>query len=208
MLSVLPYTFINKLHAMKKKIFIIPGFRTQATDDEYAWLISYSKENGFDPIVVPVKWSRTTVTRNIEDFILFYERHKAQESYVLGFSYGAVIALLSANRIKANLFLLCSLSPAFKEDLLPIDISLQKYIGKNRYDDLSKYSAVKAATQLVSKTFIFFGEKEALVYPKLLKRCQQTAHLAKKASLIKVKDAGHQINHISYKTAIIKLLTL
>ena len=83
-----------------KKIFIIPGFKQKTTDKQFVWLKKFLITKGFSVSMVPITWDRRTMTDYALEFENFYERHKAKDNYVLGFSYGAVIAFITANKLK------------------------------------------------------------------------------------------------------------
>ena len=117
---------------MSKTIFLIPGFKTQITDSFYKELVSYLKSKNYTVQPVPITWNNRTVTKNAEEFVNYFEKNKGKVNYVLGFSYGAVISLIVAERIKLNKLILCSLSPNFKEDSKTMLAWLKKYIGVNR----------------------------------------------------------------------------
>jgi pimeloyl-ACP methyl ester carboxylesterase len=189
-----------------KTFFIISGFKTQVTKSEYEWLITYLEGKGVRVIKVPVKWNRHTLTENANEFISYFNAFKSKENYVLGFSYGAVITLLTANILKPKKVFLCSLSPAFKEDSESEDSSLIHYIGKKRFADLSTYYAKTLAKNLQIQSVVFYGEKEGDMYPKLKKRCEDTAQLAHNSRLVVVKDASHQIHFSTYQEAVKKAI--
>src|SRR5690606_37231643 len=96
-----------------------------------------------------------------------FHKHKGRQNYVLGFSYGAVIALITANDLKPKKIFLCSLSPDFKEDSKNMKEWIKKLIGKNRYKDIQTRSGRKIAQELKVPSVIFYGEKEGKQYPKL-----------------------------------------
>jgi pimeloyl-ACP methyl ester carboxylesterase len=52
------------------------------------------------------------------------------------------------------------------------------------------------------KTLIFYGEKEAVKYPDLVRRCTLTAKDIPGARLIKVPKAGHAVDDANYIAAI------
>lgn len=189
-----------------KTFFIVPGFKTQVNSSEYKWLISYLEEKRIKVIKVPVQWDRRVLSENANDFISFFNVHKSKDNFILGFSYGAVITFLTANTLKPKKVFLCSLSPAFNEDLLPKDSSLLRYIGKKRFTDLSSYHAKKLAKDFQIQSVVFYGEREGNEYPKLKKRCEETVQLAQHSRLVVVKDAPHQINFPTYKEAVKKAI--
>jgi pimeloyl-ACP methyl ester carboxylesterase len=196
------------MKATVKTFFLIPGFKTQINAAEYKWLISYLQDKGIRVIKVPVNWYRTNLSVNAAEFVEFYNTHKTSDNFVLGFSFGAVLALRTANIIKPKKIFLCSLSPVFCEDLDSKDNSLTKYLGKKRSTDLATISAEKLATELTIPSVIMYGDKEAEKHPLLRKRCEQTSILAKNSTLVIVKGAPHQINFPTYREAIKKSINL
>jgi pimeloyl-ACP methyl ester carboxylesterase len=142
----------------------------------------------------------------VKEFKAFYEKHKTTENYVLGFSYGAVIALLSANDLRPKKIYLCSLSPDFKEDLPKMEPWMRRYVGKRRISEMKTRSGRKYARTLMVPSVIFYGEVEGRKFPALRKRCEEIASLAKESRLVTVKDAPHDIRHPEYQKAIKAIL--
>lgn len=142
----------------------------------------------------------------VQDFIEIYGKHKSDENYVLGFSYGAVIAFLSANTVKPNKIYLCSLSPDFKEDVSAMTPWMQKYVGKRRIAYSLKTSGREAARNLKIPSVVFYGEAEVKDYPQIKVRCEETVNLAARSKLVVVKESPHQIDFPTYKIAITKEL--
>lgn len=191
---------------MSKTIFLIPGFRTQMSDNHYQWLISYLQSENYIVQVVPITWNKRTVTQNAQEFLTFYESKKTKSNYVLGFSYGAVIALITAHSTKPKKLILCSLSPDFKEDAKAMPNWLKKYIGVHRYADTKNRSAIQLAKALETETVIFYGEKEGKDFPQLKKRSEETAQFAQNSKLVVVKNAPHDISFPTYQVAIKKVI--
>jgi pimeloyl-ACP methyl ester carboxylesterase len=189
---------------MDRTIFIIPGFKQKITDVEYTWLKKFLKSKGFDVVMVPVEWNHRTISDNVAEFKDFYEINKSKSNYVLGFSYGALIALIVADSIDLKRLYLCSLSPDFKEDLPDMKPWILNYIGKKRVNDLKKRSGKEIAAKLTVPTVVFYGEKEIKDFPNMEKRSQETVRFAKNAKLIIVKDAPHVISYPTYVAAIKK----
>ena len=188
----------------KKNFFIIPGFKEQATDENYAWIFEFLRIKNYKVISVPIVWNYKTLSDNVVELVNFFKKYKGGENYVLGFSYGAVLAMLVANEIKPKKLYLCSLSSAFSEDLDVVPDWSIKYIGKKRYLDMKSRSGKEIAKKLTIPTTIFYGEIEGQEYPQLKKRCEETAKLAKNSKLVVVKDAPHEIDFPSYVDVIKK----
>lgn len=187
---------------IQKTFFIIPGFKEQATDKNYAWLFKFLKTKNYKVIPVPVKWNYKTLSENKMELVDFFKNYKSKENYILGFSYGAVLAMLTANEIKPKKLYLCSLSPDFSEDLRFMSSDIKKYIGKRRLLDIENRSGRELAKSLNVHTTVFYGEDEGKQYPQLKKRCEETVKLAPKTKLVMIKEAPHQIDFSGYVDAI------
>src|ERR1700722_18342716 len=149
--------------------FLIPGFGMEMEDKSFKWLVKFLQTKKIKVIKTRVKWKYKTLSENALQFIEFFNVHKGEENYVLGFSYGAVIALLTANIIKPKKVYLCSLSPDFIEDRKSMNPREIKYIGKKRYKDTETRSGVKLAKNLKVSSIVFYGEKEGKKFPELKK---------------------------------------
>ncbi len=188
--------------------FLVPGFKMQIGDASFSWLVDFLKKKGFNVISAPVHWNNRTLSKNTAEFIEFFNAHKGKRNYVLGFSYGSVIALLSANALKPQKIFLCSLSSDFSEDRESMDSSIRKYIGKRRFADTLTRSGRALARELRVPSVIFYGETEGGLYPALKRRCEDTARLAKDSTLVVVKGAPHKIDFPSYVEAIKRELSV
>src|SRR6266403_2076787 len=101
----------------KKTIFIVPGYRHGPNNKSYQALAKLLTLEGYDPIVVTIPWKKTTISQNTEYFLQEYKKIHAKKKYILGFSFGAMIAFLAATKVDVSGLILCSLSPYFQEDL-------------------------------------------------------------------------------------------
>lgn len=185
-----------------KKFFIIPGFMQSAKDKQFDWLRKTLENKGFSVVLVPISWKYHTMTQYIAEFKGLYEKNKSTKNYILGFSYGAVIAFATASELKPDKIYLCSLSPDFAEERMRMKKSLRKLIGARRYQDGKKRSAIEIARKINIPTVILYGEKEGYKFPDLKLRAEQTSKLIKKSRLIVVKNAPHKIDHPEYITAL------
>lgn len=191
----------------KKTIFIIPGFTDQIKDNPaYGWLIKFLKKKRYRVIATSVQWKNRTMADYAADFINFYKANKGKENYVLGFSYGAVIAFITANELRPKKIFLCSLSADFKEDAPKMKPWIVRYIGKKRFEDAKTRSAKLIAKKLSVPLTIFYGVNEGKDYPSLKNRAEETAKIAKKSKLIVVPKAHHDISHPEYRKAIMSEL--
>src|SRR5260221_10644590 len=110
--------YYNRIMDKKERaFFLLPGFKMKADSKAFDWLDEYLDKNNFEVFRVPLEWNYRTLSDCANDFIQFYLSRKLEENYVLGFSYGAVITMITANNLGPNRIYLCSLSPDFEEDL-------------------------------------------------------------------------------------------
>lgn len=182
--------------------FIVPGFKQKATGKGFTWLRQYLQKKNFNVIPVPINWPRRVMSDYIEDFKSCYQKNKSQPNYILGFSYGAVIAFSTASELNPDKIFLCSLSPDFKEDLSAMKPDMKKYIGRKRLKDSSSRSGKKIAQELKVPSIIFYGEKEGKQYPQLKLRCEETVKLAKDSKLVVVQKSPHKIDTPAYVKSI------
>lgn len=186
----------------QKTFFIIPGFKQQATDKGYGWLIKLLRGKGYKVVLVPVNWNFKVLSKNAEEIADVLKLYPTEEKYILGFSFGAVLIMLIANQFKFKKIFLCSISPVFLEDTKSMSPEIRKYIGKRRYIDTQTRSALNIAKTINTPTTIFYGQKEAENFPQLKKRCRETSQLIPESKLVIIKNAPHQIDASNYKLAI------
>lgn len=184
---------------MKKVAFIIPGLFQTTKTKGYKQISSFFKSKNIKPILVDIDWKYKTLTDYIYQFKKIYEKNKANEIYLFGFSFGTLIAFSSANDIKSKALILCSLSPGFKEDLAYWKKSWKNIMGKNRWEDFKKYSFNEISRKIKTKTYILVGEKEA---KQMLKRSNDANNKLKNSELIMVRGAKHDISRREYMDAV------
>jgi len=188
-----------------KNIFVIPGFKQRTNDASFHWLQKFLKAKGYKVIMAPITWNRRTMNDYVVEFEKFYLKHKADENYILGFSYGAVIALMAGERLSPKKLFLCSLSSDFKEDLPRMKKWIIRYLGKRRVAEIATRSGRKVAKELSIPTIVIYGEEEGRQYPELKIRCEETVRFAKNARLLVAKDSPHNISHPGYINAIMSV---
>lgn len=192
---------------MVKTLFLIPGFRHQATELQYTWIQERAEELGYVVHPITITWEDRVMSQYVEEFMEQFERHATSHNVVFGFSFGAVIAFISAARTKPEQLYLCALTPAFKEDQPIPHPGWAKVVGPERLADLATFEAEVIAPAITAPTTIVCGEAEAEEYPTLLERCRHAALHIPNASLHMAPEAPHILNHPGYKQAILDLLT-
>ena len=144
---------------MRRTIFIIPCFRHKPSDSQYKRMRNFFATKGLSIKLIYIHWNQRIMSDYVYEFEQHYKKHKTQYNYVLGFSFGAMIAFISAQRLQPDRLYLCSLSPYFREDLKTLKPSWKKSIGKHRLQDFRRISAKQIAVKLKVRTVIFYGSK-------------------------------------------------
>lgn len=181
-----------------KTLFIIPGFREKIVHNQYRALRKLFTAKGLTVRLVPIMWDRTVMSDWVVQFHDFYREHRGKKNVVLGFSFGAMIALITAKTLKPNELILCSLSPYFSEDLPTIPDWWKRYIGKRRTEDFGRHATKDAVKDVSGKAKVFIGSVEQNKFPQLAKRCASAAR-ALDTSVIVVEGAKHDIGDARYQ---------
>ena len=122
----------------------------------------------------------------------------------MGFSFGAMIAYLSAAQEKVDALILCSLSPYFSEDLPDIKDSWKKYVGKKRLKDFEQISNNKLASKINSETYLLFGTKEGSEVKKRVKGTYNS--LKNNKHLISLAGVKHNLTDERYLKEVEKII--
>lgn len=191
---------------MKKIVYIIPGYcESHLKQRGYNKIAKFFEECDIESIHVEIDWKKTIPERfsdYAKQFVDLYKKPKGAKVYVLGFSYGATIAFLTAAKLKPDVLILCSLSPYFEEDLGDLKVTWVKWFRKNFIE--SDYSFAKLAPKIKSQTYLIVGDKED-------KACLVRAKDAKKklpgSSLSIAKGADHEINQEEYLVAVKRVIS-
>ncbi len=191
---------------MNKTAYIIPGcFESHLRQRGYNKVAKFFEEQGVHPIHVDIDWKKHNPKRFTDytkQFLETYKKLKGSKVYILGFSYGSVVAFLTATKTKPTALILCSLSPYFEEDLSTLKPSWIKWFRKNFVE--SDYSFTKLAPKVKTKTYLIVGDKEH-------KACMTRAKDAKKklsdSHLTIAKGAEHKIGQEEYLKTIKKVIS-
>ncbi len=181
-----------------KTLFIIPGFKEKISHKQYRALQKLFIGKGFDVKMVPIVWDRRVMTDWIARFHDFFQVNRGKNNVVLGFSWGAMIALLTAKQLQPNELILCSLSPYFAEDLSKIPAWWKRFIGKRRTTDFGRYSMKSAVKGVSMKAKVFIGGAEQKKFRHLAARCTLAAK-ALGTSVIVIDGVKHDIGDARYR---------
>ena len=150
----------------KKTIFIIPGFNHLPASSAYGQIAKILKKDGYFPVLVNIPWKKTTILENTKYFLKEYRKINSRKKYILGFSFGAMIAFIASTKVRSSGLILCSLSPFFKEDL-PMS-----RIQKRKNKDFYKLRSASLAKKIKSEQILMmYGAAEA---KSLIKRVTDT----------------------------------
>lgn len=195
-----------------KTAFIIAGFdiHDTAASDPYTVLEAGLRKKGYQIVACDISWHRKTPSQYAAEFLDFYNQRKSEHNIVIGNSFGAVIAFVTATQLQPDHVYICSLSPFFAEDRskYPNDYGV-KWFGKRRLVDLRSTSAsdiAKRISQLGIKTTIAYGEKEHQTSPALVARCIETAQAIKGSRLVEIPSAPHDMTDEVYSRGVAALV--
>ena len=199
---------------MKKgTVFLISGFELNRTaaHPQYASLRNAIAAKGYDVVPVDIDWKYRTMSRFVREFKELYRKKAGEHNIIIGNSFGAMAALITAPELLPDKIILCSLSPFFQEDIPRFQPAekLINWFGKRRTDDFNTISA-KAAADAINRTkvkcILFYGEQEKKMYKKLVERVISTAKDLKSAQLQEIPNAFHSFRDQAYVQAIAQAL--
>lgn len=184
---------------MAKTVYIIPGCFEKTGQPVYVQISDYFRKKRYFVKPVNIDWKNKTMSDYVLQFKSIVKKDKGKNISVFGFSYGAMIAFISASDLKPKKLYLCSLSPYFKEDLKYIPVKWKKIVGKRRIKDLNTFSFDKIACGIKSKTYVFVGDKEGNLS---IRRAKLANKKIKNSKLIIVLAAKHDISDKNYLSKI------
>jgi pimeloyl-ACP methyl ester carboxylesterase len=191
---------------MKRIAYIIPGHEeTHLKQRGYDKVANFFTDKGIEPIHVEIDWHNTNpadFTTYKADFLRQFKKPKGKsEVYILGFSYGAVIAFLTETRTKPKALILCSLSPYFDEDLDNLKPQWKRWWQKNFVN--SNYSFNDLVPKIKTKTYLIVGDQEHI---SCIKRAKDAKKRIKNSSLIIAKGAKHKMGQKEYLETVKKII--
>lgn len=194
---------LSSIYTKTKVAFIIPGYTYKPTRREYKKIGEYFREQDITPVGIDIDWKRP-IPRNFDDYLKEFltqvKKHRADEIYVLGFSLGAVAALLTAQKLKPKAIILCSLSPYFQDDWVNLKKPWLAW-WKKHYKDIGVLGdKVKG---LKTGTYLLVGSKEDR---SCLLRAKSAHKLLPQSRLKIVSGAEHKLQHGLYLKAIARII--
>jgi len=190
---------------VKKVAYIIPGYeQSHLKQRGYNKVAKFFAARNITPVHVEIDWhgqQPATFQNYVDQFLAQYQKEKNTEVYILGFSYGALIALLSVSKLKPQAIILCSLSPYFTEDLAHFPEELLTWWRTNFVD--SDYSFTKLAPRVKARTYLVVGDAE---HPGTIARAKAAKKVIVESKLSIAKGAKHNISQKEYLETLEKLI--
>jgi pimeloyl-ACP methyl ester carboxylesterase len=190
---------------MKKVAYIIPGYGESHTRQPgYDKVAAFFEEQDIKPVHMEIGWLKRKPGKFkyfVADFLKKYKKNKGTETYVLGFSFGAIIAFLTAQKLKPKAIILCSLSPYFKEDLPKLNPEWVKW-WRETFSD-GDYVFTKLAKNVKVRTYLIVGGKD---YVSCIRRAKDAKRKIKGSTLTIAKGAKHKISQKAYLDAVKKVI--
>ena len=134
---------------MKKIIYIIPGWKESSQYKIYQSLAASAKKKGYDAIFYEIDWSRPLSSQ------IFPVQ---KDAIVFGFSLGAILARLIAQKYACRKLILASMTPprSFKDKKLKKELA--DLLGRAFVEDISKKLHIKHRAR---NQVIIYGDREA-----------------------------------------------
>lgn len=190
---------------MKKIIYLIPGFgESHIKEKGWSKVAKLFEVNGFNPVHITIDWDKTTPSSfsdYTKEFLQQFKKPKNTEVYVLGFSFGAIIAFLTATKTKPTALILCSLSPFFKEDLVKFKPTWMRWWRKHFIE--SDYVFNDLVSKVTTRTYLIVEDIDA---KEIMHRARDAKRKLPNASLIVARGAKHRIIQKEYMTALERVI--
>jgi hypothetical protein len=185
----------------RMKTAIILAGKHEVTNERYQDIVKAFKESGWDQVILyEPDWQQRTVKGLVDNFLSSFPVEDSSLT-LLGFSLGAMIALIASDTLDIENLVLCSPSGYFREyvPLLPADDLIY---ARTELGDFEEYSSVEVVNKSKAKNgYIIAGENELTEWPDFKKWIgdfrAQTAW-----KYIEIPDVGHEIEAPAYQGAI------
>lgn len=133
---------------MKKILYIIPGLRESCESKPYRLLADAAKEQSYEVVCKNVDWGKPL---SLQMFAV------PKEAVVFGFSLGAILAWLVAQKYPCRHLVLASMTPHYSFTDPKIKKALVDLLGKKFVDDVIKNLNPKHRAK---KQTILYGDRE------------------------------------------------
>jgi hypothetical protein len=185
-----------------KQAFIIPGFTELPSRKGVREITKMLDKAGYSVATVAIEWNYRVMSDYVAQFNKLYQEKKGDQNLILGFSFGAMIAVISSLELQPDNLILCSLSPFFAEDMKTIPNGWKRSIGKHRTSDFSGFNLNAICKNVKAKTSILVGEKEIKQYPQMLRTVIRANQILPNSGLVRIPNGKHNIGQLEYLRAI------
>lgn len=179
----------------KVTALIVPGFGEDIHNASYRKIIHFFKDKRIHAELVHITWKHNTISDFILQVMKECRKHSKSRIYLMGYSYGAFIAFLTAPFIGPHRLFLCSPSPFFKEDVRDLEPSLLRFLGKRRLKEIQKISLRAWSKFIPPHAVITVGSEE---HPQVVHRAKHAHQLLRGSLLRIVRGADHKLNDPAY----------
>ena len=133
---------------MKKVIYIIPGWKESSQYKIYQSLATLAKEKGYDAIFHEIAWDRPLSSQ------IFPVQ---KDAIIFGFSLGAILAHLIAQKYECRQLILASMTPFHYFKNKKIKNELADLLSRAFVEDISKKLRIKNRAR---RQIIIYGDRE------------------------------------------------
>jgi alpha/beta superfamily hydrolase len=180
---------------------ILPGKNQNVSQQAYHTIGTYFRENGIQPCYVDLAWKEidldnmVDVSNRIATEVLTQYPHA--KIVVLGFSFGAVLALKMSEALHPDLLLLCSLSPVFAEDL-----PCHPFYVRSLLHLLTDYrtNQLMYPPDVPERTLFLYGDHDAWILSARIRTLRQ--NLYPRSRTVIIPGARHDLSGKTYQETI------
>lgn len=181
----------------ERTVFIIPGYAQTPKNRAYTKISKILSKQGYIPQLVNISWEKNSFSKNTQLFLRQYKKVKTRKKYILGFSFGAMIAFVASTKVSPSGLVLCSLSPYFSEDLS------EKL--KEKYKDFSKLNNKKLSKKIkAKKVLMLYGTREEKSLKQRVNKTYKQISKRKKY-LFPINKTEHNIGDLRYLNKIYQI---
>lgn len=187
-----------------KKAMVLAG-RHEVTDQRYQGIITAMADTGWDDAVLyEPDWRQHTVKALVDDFLAAVPAD-GQPLTLVGFSLGAMIALIASDTLDVDALVLCSPSGYFKE-YAPLLTADDLNYARECLSDFEDYSAAEVINTSKAKTgYLTAGENELDEWPDF-KQWIEDLRSRTDWDYTELPGVGHDIEAPVYQEAIKNLV--
>lgn len=190
---------------MPMRTAIVLAGRHDITDKMYRPIVDEFKTQGWDKVIYyGPDWDAKSVEKLISDFLKKVP-DDAQPLTLLGFSLGAMIALIAAEKLKIENLILCSPSGYFQEyDTLLTDDD--RAWADKELTDFRNYSAVQVIRNVYPAHGVLLAGESGLKQWPDFKKWVEDLKSNSGWKYIELAKTGHEIESFTYQAAIRKVI--